>query len=105
MPENPIDGWREIAEIQSRALAAAAAAVERIVGSGGNGAGSIAPRDLRRMRAEAERMLELASDSARVLLDAVFDFVEQPGGTADVACIGPVASGAKATAELFLHVL
>ena len=57
---------------------------------------------LRRARADAERVLDAYGDWARQLLDAVFGLAEgdEP---ADVLVLGPVDPGTAVEAELWLH--
>lgn len=136
MPERePFDalaGLRAMADVQRAGLETAAAVVERMLElgrqtarapfplhlpaegvSGMNGDADDAAREpgreARRLRADAERLLELWGESMRVLLDVVADGaevgVDGAGGAADRLSLGPVSPGAQATGRAWLHVL
>ena len=68
------------------------------------------PADARRLRADAERLIELYGEWTRVLLDAAVTMVEQTSATAgsdtaDGLVVGPVAPGGKASVQVYLHTL
>lgn len=68
------------------------------------------PADARRLRADAERLIELYGEWTRVLLDAAVTMVEQTSAAtgppaADGLVVGPVGPGATASASVFLHTL
>lgn len=61
-------------------------------------------RDLRTLRADAERLIELYGDWTRTLVDGLTALAE--GGeqeAPDALLLGPVAPGSEATASLWLH--
>ena len=136
MPERePFDsfaGLRAMADVQRAGLETAAAVVERMLELGRQSARAPFPlhlpaeavggvngdrddaareggREARRLRADAERLLELWGESMRVLLDVVADAAEAgadgAGGAADRLSLGPVSPGARATGRAWLHVL
>jgi hypothetical protein len=136
MPEpEPFDafaGLRAMADVQRAGLETAAAVVERMLELGrqsarapfplhlpaeavggvngdGHDAAREGGREARRLRADAERLLELWGESMRVLLDVVADAaeggVDGAGGAADRLLVGPVPRGARATGRAWLHVL
>jgi len=90
--------------VQRRAVASAAAVVDRMLGApNGNGR----PHDGGRARADLDRLLDSYVESARALFDAALDAVV-PALTSspdDGLVIGPVAPGGVASVPLFLHVL
>lgn len=125
-------GLRAMADVQRAGLETAAAVVERMLElgrqstrapfplhlpaeavGGVNGdredAGREGGREARRLRADAERLLELWGESMRVLLDVVADAAEtRADGAGDAAgwlSLGPVPPGAQATGRAWLHVL
>jgi hypothetical protein len=117
---DPAATLRALAEAPRVGLEAAAAVIERILTlgrpgtaslpaipwDGGNGGGRPGTADrrvqLRRARADAERVLDAYGDWARQLLDGVFGLAEgEPG--AEVLVLGPVAPGATTEAHLWLH--
>jgi hypothetical protein len=131
-PFDPLEGLRAMADAQRRGLETAATVVERMLelsrqsargsfpfplpaepvdGQNGNGAGS--PRDqgqeFRRLRGDAERLLELLGESMRVLFDVAADVAEAgvdgQNGAADQLLLGPVPAGAVAVGRAWLHVL
>ena len=133
MPERePFDsfaGLRAMADVQRAGLETAAAVVERMLELGRQSARAPFPlhlpaeavggengdrddaaregdREARRLRADAERLLELWGESMRVLLDVVADAAEAGvDGAADRRSLGPVSPGARATGRAWLHVL
>ena len=133
MPERePFDsfaGLRAMADVQRAGLETAAAVVERMLELGRQSARAPFPlhlpaeavggengdrddaaregdREARRLRADAERLLELWGESMRVLLDVVADAAEAGvDGAADRLSLGPVSPGARATGRAWLHVL
>jgi len=131
-PLDPLAGLRDMADVPRAGLETAIAVVERMLelgrqgatasspfhlpaqpvdGTNGNGADA-APdrgRELRRLRADAERQLELWGESMRVLLDVAVDAAEARAGSrkgnADQLSLGPVAPGISAVGRAWLHVL
>lgn len=121
-----------MAEVQRAGLEAAATVVERMLelgrlgtrgplpfplpaapsaGSNGdtpNGAENRG-RDVRRLRGDAERMLELWGEWMRLLLDAAADSaeatLERGKGRTEHLLLGPVQAGSTVTARAWLHVL
>ncbi|HEX6227952.1 MAG TPA: hypothetical protein VFZ41_00645 [Solirubrobacterales bacterium] len=121
-----------MAEVQRAGLEAAAVVVERmlefgrqsarapfplhlppepVAGQGEDGADGTGDRgrEARRLRADAERLLELWGESMRLLLDVAADAAETStdgrNGTADGLSLDPVAAGAPAIGRVWLHVL
>jgi hypothetical protein len=129
---DPAEGLRGMADAQRRGLETAAAIVERMLelsrqstrapfpfhlpaepvdGQNGEGADT-APdrgREVRRLRADAERVLELWGESMRVLFDVAADAAEAgvagQDGAGDRLLLGPVPPGAPAVGRAWLHVL
>jgi hypothetical protein len=118
---DPSAALRALADAPRVGFEAAAAVVERILTLGRPGVaplpvipwdGESAPPtepppgerrvQLRRARADAERVLDAYGDWARQLLDAVFGLAEGDA-PADVVVLGPVAPGGRDDAELWLH--
>jgi hypothetical protein len=61
-------------------------------------------RELRRLRADAERMIELYGDWTRSLLDGMTTLAEAPTAAAgDILVLGPVTPGEVVTATVWLH--
>lgn len=132
MPDrDQLAGLRAMADVQRRGLEIAEAVVERMLelgrqsarapfpfylpaepveenGDGPDSAGDRG-RDVRRLRADAERLLELLGESMRVLLDVAADAAEAGvdgrGDVADELALGPVPPGAAAVGRAWLHVL
>jgi hypothetical protein len=124
-------GLRAMADVQRRGLEIAEAVVERMLELGrqsarapfpfylpaepvdenGDGADSAGDRgrEVRRLRADAERLLELLGESMRVLLDVAADAAEAGvdghGDGADELSLGPVPPGTAAAGRAWLHVL
>jgi hypothetical protein len=118
-PYDPATAIRALVDAPRVGLEAAAAVVDRILAMGrpgatfpgitweGEGAAPAAPTkerrvELRRARADAERVLDAYGDWARQLLDAVFGLAEG-GAPPDALVLGPVAAGATVDADLWLH--
>lgn len=117
---DPTAAFRALADAPRVGFEAAAAVVDRILALGRPGTptppvitwdGREARDDgpapdrkvqLRRARADAERVLDAYGDWARQLLDAVFGLVEgdAPG---EVLELGPARAGTVVDAELWLH--
>jgi hypothetical protein len=118
---DPAAAMRALAEAPRVGLEAAAAVIERILTlgrpgtaalpaipwDGGAGNGEAPPPadrkvQLRRARADAERVLDAYGDWARQLLDGVFGLAE---GSAEpeVLELGPVRPGDTVEADLWLH--
>jgi hypothetical protein len=86
-----------------------------------DGAGSADPEDpageskreskaeqLRRLRADADRIVELSADVTRLLIDTTLGMAEDAVGdraSAVAAVLGPVASGSSTHTTVWLHVL
>ncbi|HEX6687446.1 MAG TPA: hypothetical protein VF085_02140 [Solirubrobacterales bacterium] len=131
-PFDPLAGLRAMADAQRRGLETAAAVVERMLelsrqsargqfpfplpaepvdGSNGDGADATGDpgREVRRLRADAERLLELLGESVRVLFDLAADAAEAgvdgQNGIADELLLGPAAPGTPAVGRVWLHVL
>lgn len=125
-------GLRAIADIQRAGLETAAVVVERMLELGRQSARAPFPlhlpaepvdglgedgtdpardreRAARRLRADAERLLELWGESMRVLLDVAADAAETSvdgrNGAADQLLLGPVPSGIAAVGRAWLHIL
>lgn len=119
-PYDPAAALRALADTPRAGLEAAATVIDRLLEMGRPGTGPmpVIPWDgttradeappserrvqLRRARADAERVLDAYGDWARQLLDAVFGLAEGEGPD-DVLVLGPVAPGTSADAELWLH--
>jgi hypothetical protein len=118
---DPVAALRALADAPRVGLEAAAAVLDRILALGRPGSPGVplipwngetaepaaTPAvdrriQLRRARADAERVLDAYGDWARQLLDGVFGLAEGGDGPEALA-LGPVASGAVATAELWLQ--
>ena len=117
----PVEALRALADAPRVGLEAAAAVLDRILALGRPG-GSATPlitwngerttdedavplsrtTQLRRARADAERVLDAYGDWARQLLDGVFGLAEGDAGP-EVLMLGPAAGGAGAEADLWLH--
>jgi hypothetical protein len=129
-PLDGLAGLRAIADIQRAGLETAAVVVERmlelgrqsarapfplhlpaepVVDGDGPEAGRDRGREARRLRADAERLLELWGESMRVLLDVAADAAEtgvnEQNGAAAHLTLGPVPSGESAGGRVWLHVL
>jgi hypothetical protein len=136
-PFDGLAGLRAMTDAQRRGLETAATVVERMLelsrqgarapfpfhlpaepvdgsnGDGGNGDGATEARDrgreVRRLRADAERMLELLGESMSVLFDVAADAadggVDGQDGAAGRLSLGPVEPGAAVTGQAWLHVL
>lgn len=84
-------------------------------GGGGGGGGDEDAADpeatgqLRRLRADADRLIDLYGDWSRTLLDSVMDMASQGRGAAresvDALVLGPVSPGDEAVATAWLHLL
>lgn len=132
MAERPDDGLRAFAAIGEAGLAAAASVVEQVLaitrrtseawrlpfptlappGGAGTSAEDQPPPtavDPRRLRADAERLIDVYGEWTRVLLDAAVQVAEQAAApaapAADHLVLGPVAPGAVASTVAFLHTL
>jgi hypothetical protein len=118
-PYDPATALRALADAPRVGLEAAAAVVDRILAMGRPGAtfpgitwegeGPAPTTDtrerrveLRRARADAERVLDAYGDWARQLLDAVFGLAEGDAPP-EALVLGPVAAGATVDADLWLH--
>jgi hypothetical protein len=117
---DPAAALRALADAPRVGFEAAAAVIDRILSlgrpqatplppiswDGTNGDALPPPGDrrvqLRRARADAERVLDAYGDWARQLLDAVFGLAEGDG-PGDVLVLGPVAAGQAVDADLWLH--
>ena len=117
---DPAAAFRALADAPRVGFEAAAAVIDRILALGRPAPAApptmswdgreeredVAPPDrrvqLRRARADAERVLDAYGDWARQLLDAVFGLAEGEG-PADVLVLGPVPAGATVDADLWLH--
>jgi hypothetical protein len=129
-PFDGLAGLRAMADIQRAGLETAAVVVERMLELGRqsarapfplhlpaepvvDGDGAEAPRDrgreARRLRADAERLLELWGESMRLLLDVAADAAETGvdgrNGAADQLTLSPVPSGESSVGRVWLHVL
>lgn len=141
-PFDPLAALRTMADVQRAGLEAAAAVVERILevgrlgarpqssfhlpaqpvdGTEGNGADALngedaegdRAREVRRLRADGERLLELWGEWMRVLLDAAMDGAE--AGVAERATgvhaddqqlrLGPVKPGHPESGQAWVHIL
>jgi hypothetical protein len=125
-------GLEAIVDAQRRGLEAAAEVVERMLElgrqsarapfpfylpaeplNGGNGDGASGAeeqaREARRLRGDAERLLELLGESMRVVFDVAVGAVESglngTGEATDKLVLGPVPPGDSAVASAWLHVL
>jgi hypothetical protein len=131
-PLDPLAGLRAMADAQRRGIETATAVVERMLElsrqgtrapfpfhlpaepvNGSSGDGAEAPpdpeREVRRLRADAERLLELLGESLRVLFDVAADAAEAgvdgQSAAADRLLLGPVPAGTAAVGRAWLHVL
>ncbi len=129
-PFDGLAGLRAMADIQRAGLETAAVVVERMLELGRQSARAPFPlhlpaepvvdgdgaeeardrgREARRLRADAERLLELWGESMRLLLDVAADAAETGvdgrNGTADQLTLSPVPSGESAVGRVWLHVL
>jgi hypothetical protein len=131
-PPDPLAGLRAMAEVQRAGLEAAVVVVERMLEFGRQSARAPFPlhlppepvagqdadgadgaedsgREARRLRADAERLLELWGESMRLLLDLAADAAETSAngrnGGGDRLSLGPVAPGESASGRVWLHVL
>ena len=129
---DPLAGLRAMAEVQRAGLEAASTVVERMLELGrlgtrgpfpfplpadptarsnGEGRSDDDPeRDVRRLRGDAERMLELWGEWMRLLVDAAADSAEvalgpPSRGGADHLSLGPAKAGASVSGRTWLHVL
>ena len=129
---DPLAGLRAMAEVQRAGLEAASTVVERMLelgrlgtrgpfpfplpadptaGSNGERRSDDDPeRDMRRLRGDAERMLELWGEWMRLLLDAAADSAEvalgpPSRGGADRLSLGPAKPGGSVSGRTWLHVL
>jgi len=116
----PAEGFDALADVSRIGLEAAAAAVDRLLqaGRGGTRMGA-APsaaspgefrQQMRRLRAETDRLADLSGEMVHALLDGLLDVVESADGFArpeghDVLDIGPVTAGSRASARAWFHVL
>jgi hypothetical protein len=118
---DPVAALRALADAPRVGLEAAAAVLDRILALGRPGSPAIplipwdgeasaaaeAPTvdrriQLRRARADAERVLDAYGDWARQLLDGVFGLAEG-ADVPEALVLGPAASGTTATADLWLQ--
>ena len=118
---DPVAALRALADTPRLGLEAAAAALDRILALGRPGSPALplipwngetgAPPEvpavdrkiqLRRARADAERVLDAYGDWARQLLDGVFGLAEGTAGP-EALVLGPVTAGAVTTADLWLQ--
>jgi len=131
-PFDGLAGLEAIVNAQRRGLEAAATVVERMLelgrqsartpfsfylpaeprnGSDGDGADGAEERarEARRLRGDAERLLELLGESMRVVFDVAVDAAEAglngAGKAADELVLGPAAPGDAAVGSAWLHVL
>ena len=118
---DPVDALRALADAPRVGLEAAAAVLDRILALGRPSPGSppllswngergpeaeavpaSRTTQLRRARADAERVPDAYGDWARQLLDGVFGLAEGDGGP-EVLVLGPALAGGSAGADLWLH--
>lgn len=119
MTERP-DPFEAAADIGQIGVDAAAAVVERILGRGqatggtagnaGDGAAGGGPeargRQLRRLQAEADRLIDLSADIVRAVLDtAVGLAADGRAPRPDAVVFGPAPPGSTAITHLWLHLL
>jgi hypothetical protein len=116
---NGHDPWSVAGDVGQAGLRAAGAVVEQLLALSRrltdvpmpistfepSPAGTAGPaQELRRLRADAERLIELYGDWTRALLDGFTELAEGRGGT-DRLVAGPVAAGTGATTTAWLHLL
>ena len=114
------DGLEAMADVGRLGLEMAAAVAERMLeasrGSGhwrlpllGPSAVTGDDRQLRRLRADADRLVELYADWMRTLIDGALDFVTRDGlrdgNWSEGLVLGPAAPGRSASARVWLHLL
>jgi hypothetical protein len=129
---DPLAGLRAMTAVQRAGIEAAATVVERMLELGRLGIRGPLPfplpaepmrdsersrpsesddpgRELRRLRGDAERMLELWGEWIRLLLDAAADSAESAvkptNGRADHLLLGPAKPGTRPAGRAWLHVL
>lgn len=103
LPAEPVDG------ASARPDAAADGNGAEEAGEGGTAAGDPG-RELRRLRADGERLLELWGEWMRLLLDAAADATEagiaaRNGNSAHPLAVGPAHAGETASGRAWFHVL
>jgi hypothetical protein len=132
-PFDPLAALRAMGDVQRAGLEAAADVVERILEVGRHAAGmrnsfhlpaqpvdgtdsngADRAREVRRLRADGERLLEWWGEWMRVLLDAAVDGAEAGVAERDSAAahtgeqplrLGPVEAGHPATGRAWVHIL
>lgn len=140
-PFDPLAALRAMGDVQRAGLEAAASVVERILelgrhgarmpysfhlpaqpaeGSDSNGADAVdgadpetdRAREVRRLRADGERLLEWWGEWMRVLLDAAVDGAEAGVAEREAAAgedrplrVGPVKAGHRASGRAWVHIL
>jgi len=116
---NGHDPWSVAGDVGQAGLRAAGAVVEQLLAlsrrlgdvplpistfepsDGAPGPG----HELRRLRADAERLIELYGDWTRALLDGFTELAEGRTSSTDALVAGPAAPGAQASTTAWLHVL
>ena len=130
-PFDPLAAMRAMGDVQRAGLEAAASVVERILELGRHGARmpysfhlpaqpvdgtdsteTDRARDVRRLRADGERLLEWWGEWMRVLLDAAVDGAEAGVAEREAATredrplrLGPVKAGQLASGRAWVHIL
>ncbi|MHB8464274.1 MAG: hypothetical protein ACYDH6_21145 [Acidimicrobiales bacterium] len=108
----PSDGWEAMADIGRLGLETAAAVVERILDLSRPATDLSVPLltptgdgdAARRLRSDAERLIDLYAEWTRSLVDRAID-VAAEGRHNEVLVVGPVAPGAVTESTAWLHVL
>ena len=115
----PPDGWEAMADISRLGLETAAAVVERILGlsrdaadakiplltpNGPPGSEGTAGDPARRLRADAERLIDLYAEWTRALVERAIEAAGSVAGPETLE-IGPVPAGESVHAVMWLHVL
>jgi hypothetical protein len=104
--------WKSIGDVGQFGLETAAAVVERLL-SVSRQVGDLRvplfsanpdPGAARRLRADAERLIDLYAEWTRLLVESALDG-SAPPRRSDVLALGPVAPSATAEATVWLHVL
>jgi hypothetical protein len=110
--------WSSVSDVGKLGLETAAAVVERLLAvtrlswprqSGAPSffflPASVDGSDSRRMRADAERLIDLYAEWARALVDAAAEAAHPNGGSPDRLLIGPVAPDTSVKTTVWLHTL
>jgi hypothetical protein len=116
---NGHDPWSVAGDVGQAGLRAAGAVVEQLLALSRRlaevpmpistfeppaGAAAGPAQELRRLRADAERLIELYGDWTRALLDGFTELAEGRNGDGGLAA-GPAAAGAVVTTTAWLHLL